>query len=58
MGPQSTCHALDRGASTMSIIYPLGLKGKAALFEQQKYRGLLVFLVVLVAKVGYRLIDR
>ena len=25
MGPQSTCHALDRGASTMSIPYPLGL---------------------------------
>ena len=25
VGPQSTCHAPDRGASTMSIPYPLGL---------------------------------
>ena len=24
-GPQSTCHALDRGASTLWIAYPLGL---------------------------------
>ena len=25
VGPQSTCHAPDRGASTMSIAHPLGL---------------------------------
>ena len=26
VGPQSTCHALDRGASTLWIPLPLGLK--------------------------------
>ena len=27
VGPQSTCHALDRGVSTLWFTYPLGLKG-------------------------------
>ena len=30
VGPQSTCHALDRGASTLWIAHPLGLRADSA----------------------------